>query len=161
MKFKYKITKEFIEYRNKRKELFEKSNKRRKDNRTETIKLMHADCELLEYVVCEMKLHKNANTSKFDTISEIYNRCEFKCTGDSGTVTLKPFCLEQDFDHFVIWEFVTPHDRPLVEGDEVEMRILEITPRLEFLARSRVSKYNQNDYYVFAKRDVHSEIHAI
>ena len=119
MKFKYKITKEFIEYRNKRKELFEKSNKRRKDNRTETIKLMHADCELLEYVVCEMKLHKNANTSKFDTISEIYNRCEFKCTGDSGTVTLKPFCLEQDFDHFVIWEFVTPHDRPLVEGDEV------------------------------------------
>lgn len=152
MKFTYTVTPEFIEYRNSRKELFEKTNKRRKDKRSEYKKIMHADCELLEYVLCELGLHTNANRSQFDTFDEEGNRCEFKCASSNGFVTVKGFCMLQDFDNFVVWQFNSQRNAPLVAGEEVEMEILEITPRNKFLERARPSKHDENDYYVLAKK---------
>lgn len=152
MKFTYTVTQEFIDFRNARKELFEQSNRRRKDTRSEYQKIMNADCELLEYVMCEQGLHENAERPQFDTFDSEGNRCEFKCANSNGFVTIKQYCLLQSFDNFVIWRFNSQRDTPLVCGEEVEMEILEITKKNAFLERARPSKYKEGDYFVLAKK---------
>jgi len=152
MIIEYKITKEFIDFRNERANEF-KSNGR--DKRT---KLIHADCELAEVLVSHLGLQEKSNVPNYDTISEKLGKCEYKCINNSGNVTIKYWCSIQNFEHFILWKFVEPHDEPLKEGDEGSIQICEIIPKKELIERAQISQYSRNlnepDYYARAKKSV-------
>ena len=148
MIIEYKITKEFINFRNERASLF-------KDNgRNRRTKLIHADCELAEILVSDLGLQEKSNISNYDTRSEKLGRCEYKCINNSGNVTIKNWCSKQKFEHFILWKFLNPHDKPLKEGDEGSIQICEIVPKKELIKRARISQYSDNlnkpDYYAKA-----------
>ena len=152
MIIEYKITKEFINFRNERANIF-KSNGR--DRRTQ---LIHADCELAEVLVSDLGLQEKSNISNYDTRSDKLGRCEYKCINKTGNVTIKNWCSKQKFEHFILWKFLEPHDKPLKAGDEGSIQICEIVSKKDLMNRAQISQYSHNlnepDYYAKAKKYV-------
>ena len=141
--FNITITNSFIQRRNERMNLFAPNN------RTEIQRLLNADCELLEWYLCQdsNSQHIDANRPQFDTFHPEYGRCEFK-NAANNSITIKPFCAKQSFDTFIVWKFTTPHHQPLQEGDKVQCEIIEITNKSDMMQRARPSKFNKNDLYI-------------
>ena len=152
MIIKYKITKEFINFRN------ERANKFKSNGRNRRTQLIHADCELAEVLVSHLGLQEKSNVPNYDTISEKLGKCEYKCINNSGNVTIKYWCSNQNFKHFILWKFLNLHDEPLKEGDEGSIQICEIVSKKDLMNRAQISQYSHNlnepDYYARAKNSV-------
>jgi hypothetical protein len=143
MKHIFTVTKDFIEHRN-------KIAKKYNDNgRDEFQKLMNCDCEFLEYnlVRDETSGHVSANRPQYDTIHTELGRCEFKCINKSNRVTIGDFTVLQEFDNFIFWKFISPHETILREGDVVECEISYVIPRVQGLKMCKPSNYGKG-YYI-------------
>ena len=143
--FEYVIDQEWIDRREMRAKLFNANG------RTWQEQLVDADCELLEYVLCKLGLHTDAKRPQFDTFDETFMkfRTEVKCISKGGSVTLKPYTLDQDFDMYLFFEFLTDHSRPYEIGTNVKMRIVERGPKKDIERRSQRSKYPNGGRYVW------------
>lgn len=113
-------------------------------------KRIHSDCEFPERVLSRLSStgYTMHNASHYDLDHKTYGRCELKQSNDSNFVTVKDWCTMQDFDTFVIWEWLDKPNDFLEEGDIVKFRIKEITPKNDFLKRAQPSKYENGGYFV-------------
>ena len=62
---------------------------------------------------------------------------------------LKQYTLDQDFDMYLFFEFLTDHSRPYEIGTNVKMRIVERGPKKDIERRSQRSKYPNGGRYVW------------
>ena len=143
--FSATVSRAFTERRDRRIQLFNANG------RTWQEQLVDADCELLEYVLCKLGLHTDAKRPQFDTFDETFMkfRTEVKSISKGGSVTLKQYTLDQDFDMYLFFEFLTDHSRPYEIGTNVKMRIVERGPKKDIERRSQRSKYPNGGRYVW------------
>lgn len=113
----------------------------------------NCDMEFAEYSLSNMfataSRHKIHEAPEYDTDHPELGRCEFKSISVGGTVTVKEWCLQQEFDHYVIWKFVSKLPGALVAGDEVEFVVTETTPKAEFEKKLKPSKYGEKSWYAW------------
>jgi len=166
--FDYTITEDFINRRNARVKKFEESAKKKQlyfpggavDKRSWETRLLNADCELLEYVLCELNLHTDADSMEFDTFDEDKKRTEVKCISEGGSVTLKKWTLDQYFDMYLFFKFVTPHNQPFKAGDKTRMQIVERSHKEIVEDRAQRSQYYEKDKYVWPQNNAENYIQS-
>jgi hypothetical protein len=147
LEYEIEITEDFINYRNFMKEEFNALD------RSETTRLMHADCLLLEWHMLNSGVAKNPNTKSFDMYLEGYGRVEIKCVSGGGSVTISEWTRRQDFDNYMFYRFSFPRTKPLEVGDKVNLKIVQIESKDSVEKRCRLSKYLSEKvmYYVWAQ----------
>lgn len=150
--FEYTIDQEWIDRREKRAKLFNPNGRTWEDQ------LKNADCELLEYVLCKLGIHTDANRMQFDTFDEASLRTEFKCMSEAGTVTLKDWTLKQSFDMYLFFKFQTSHTRPFELGENVVMQIVERGTKREIEKRSTKSNFKNGGRYIFPKYNKNKDV---
>jgi len=157
------ITQEFIDYRNEYKPKFEAGG------RPESVRLMHADCLLLEWHLTTNGHAQTSNTMSYDAIIPGYNRVEIKSVSNGGSVTIGQWTRRQDFDNYLFFRFAVPRTAPLEIGDTVTINIVQIEAKDSVEMRCRESNFNTKGkplmYYVWAqdgkiaKPDVNSSMY--
>jgi len=130
MKFKGKVTKEFIDRRNKKVE---------DDERDENIewKERQWDFEFPErhQSSIETSGHEIHEGYEYDTVHKFFGHCDFKHVNRFDQIHISPYiqkCInEGKIDHIVAWKF-SPHPslwhNTLQEGDVVYYEILDYIP---------------------------------
>ena len=155
---KIKITKEFIELRNKMADKF------RSGGRDRNTKLLHADCLIVEYMLTQRGYALDPKSIKHDFIVE-----SFRAKIDAKVVD-KYFNIPSDklvwyisnfndgeLTHFAFYKWISRPVNPLQEGDEVELEFINAKEAKEVLNNLSVSsgKYGDGYYYTPYKFNVH------
>lgn len=130
MKFKGKVTKEFIDRRNKLVA---------EDDRDQDIewKERQWDFEFPEHHQCSIgnSGHSIYEGYEADTVHEFFGKCDFKHVNRFDKIHISPYIRKHiekgNIDHIVAWKF-SPHPslwhHSLEEGDIVEYEILDYIP---------------------------------
>jgi hypothetical protein len=144
------VTKEFIEYRNKKAIEFFNQDIRHRKSPTEKDTRRRADFLWPEYYlamcISEKSGHKLNSNNRWDTNhAKIWGSVEFKYCPLSRQITVGPWCTQQQFDNFCFWTWNKPGYPILVEGESVDFETLEYIDRL--YVASRINKItNKFDY---------------
>jgi|TARA_B110001454_G_C12510500_1_gene346601 hypothetical protein len=141
------VTEEFIAHRD---ELAASLSRKEWWNKNYDEFLLRADFEMPEWHTPEFRTLKE----KFglDAVHDQWKICDFKhIHKPSGNVSISVWAQEQEFDSFVLWEWVEnskyKNKLPLEEGDEVSWEIIDILPKDSVVKQIvNATQYNYNKH---------------
>ena len=140
----------FIDYRNQMVWKFKAGG------RDETTRLMHADCLIVEYSLVQGAMVSAAGCKEHDFIvsdfnakvdAKIYDKW-FNIPTDKTTWYLKNI-NEKELTHFAFYQWVNKPIKPLVVGDVVQVKLVEVSPAKDVMSNLNISQYD--GYYYIPK----------
>lgn len=145
MKYKAKVSKDFIAHRDELAHALSIKEPWQKDfNKF----LLRADHEMPEWHTPDFETLKEKYGA--DAVHDRWKVCDFKhMNKTSGNVSISPYSQRLKFDHFVFWEWVVnpkyTKKLPLEEGDEVTWELIDIVPRNSVI--NQIINQTQYNYY--------------
>lgn len=133
-----KVDQQFIDERD------AKADKYNARNRSRERHLFDLDCEFFEYKVTQSHMFSDftlANGISHDLDHPELGKVEVKCT-NGKYVSLSENTLKHEFDNLLVFQFKNRPERPFEVGDTIEMEVIGVYQREEFISLSKPSKYS-------------------
>ena len=145
------IDQAFIDYRDQMKWKFQ-SNGRDENTRT-----MHADCLIIEYSIVQAALAEESYCKEFDIELRQFNAKVdikivdkwFNVPSDKVEWYVKNIAKGM-LSHFAFFQWTVKPTKPLVVGDKVSFKLLEVRPAREVM--ENLSKSQYDGYYYTPKK---------
>jgi len=147
------VSKKFVEFRNNKAKLYNKTDK------PTSAALMRADCELYEWHMAQINEWEPSSTWSWDGVSDKYGKVDVKVIDkwwnipiSKGRNLFRQACI---IDHFYFIEKLSWPDRPLQEGDEVEVGFIGVMTWEKMAQVIQVSRMQGYGYYVDVRKHAH------